>query len=291
MALNLILQTVIPVFLIILIGYIIGKFKRINIQPMVDLIVYLAGPCLIFSSISKSDINLADFSTIALAAIGVIIILAFLVFIILKITKSNKVGLYLPMTVGNTGYLGYPVALFAFGIAGLSRAVVYDMMNSLFLYSFGIYIIHHKNEIKEAFKIPLLYAVVIGLLFNLFKIPVPQIIFKPIEMIGMITIPSALLILGYKLTKIRISSAKTAFLASLFRIIGGFLVAFLIIKIFSITSLLKEVILLQAAMPSAVMSMILCQKHRRDSELVASIIFISTLLSIITIPLILWFLS
>lgn len=286
---TLILQTVIPVFLIILIGYIIGKFKKINIQPMVDLIVYIAGPCLIFSSVSKSDINLADFLTIALSAVGIIITLAFLVFIILRITKSNKVGLYLPLTIGNTGYLGYPVALFAFGIAGLSRAVVYDMMGSLFLYSFGIYIVHHKNEIKEMFKIPLLYAVIIGLLFNLLKIPVHQVIFKPIEMIGMVTIPLALLILGYNLTKIKIKSAKTALFASLFRIIGGFLIALLIIKIFSITDLAKNIILIQAAMPSAVMSMILCQKYRRDADLVASIIFVSTLLSIITIPLILWF--
>ncbi len=286
-----ILTTVIPVFLIILVGYLIGKCKKINTQSFVDLIIYISGPCLIFSSVSKSDINLTDFYTIALSAVGVILILAILVFIILKITKSKKVGLYLPLTIGNTGYLGYPIALFAFGIAGLSRAVVYDMMGSLFLYSFGIYIIHHKNEIKEMFKIPLIYAVVIGLLFNLLKIPVPQTIFKPIEMIGMLTIPLALLILGYKLTNIKVSSAKTAFLFSLFRLFGGFLVAFLIINLFSITGLLKNIILLQAAMPSAVMSMILCQKYKRDANLVASIILISTLLSIITIPLILWFLS
>lgn len=122
-----ILNTVIPVFLIILAGYIIGKYKKVKIQPMIDLIVYIAGPCLIFSSISNSDINLTDFFTIALAAFGVILILALVVFMIFKITKSKKIGLSLPMVVGNTGYLGYPVALFAFGIAGLSRAVVYDV--------------------------------------------------------------------------------------------------------------------------------------------------------------------
>jgi len=285
-----ILQVVLPVFLVIAVGYIIGKYKKINIQPLVDLIVYIAGPCLIFSSITKSDINLTDFFTIALAAVGIILISISLVFIIFKITKSKKTGLYLPMTIGNTGYLGYPVALFAFGIAGLSRAVVYDMMGSLILYSFGIYIINHKDGIKEMFKLPLLYAVIIGLSFNLLKIPVPQSIFKPIEMIGMITIPLALLILGYKLTEIKISSAKIAFLASLFRIIGGLLVAFLIIRLFSITGLVRNIILIQAAMPSAVMSMILCQKYRRDPDLVASVVFISTLLSIITIPLILLFL-
>jgi len=291
MSFQLIFQTVIPVFLIILVGYIIGRFKKINIQPMIDLIVYIAGPCLIFSSISRSDINLADFFTIALSAAGVILILAFLVFVILKAVKSERAGLYLPMTIGNTGYIGYPVALFAFGIAGLSRAVVYDMIGSLFLYSLGIYIIHHKNELKEIFKVPLIYAVVIGLLFGLLKIPVPEIIFKPVEMIGMVTIPLALLILGYKLTEIKISSAKTAAFASLFKILGGFLAALLIVKIFSISGLARNIILLQAAMPSAVMSMILTAKYNRDAELVASVVLITTVLSIFTIPLILWYLG
>ena len=291
MSFQLIFQTVIPVFLIILVGYIIGRFKKINIQPMIDLIVYIAGPCLIFSSISRSDIDLADFFTIALSAAGVILILAFLVFVILKAVKSERAGLYLPMTIGNTGYIGYPVALFAFGIAGLSRAVVYDMIGSLFLYSLGIYIIHHKNELKEIFKVPLIYAVVIGLLFGLLKIPVPEIIFKPVEMIGMVTIPLALLILGYKLTEIKISSAKTAAFASLFKILGGFLAALLIVKIFSISGLARNIILLQAAMPSAVMSMILTAKYNRDAELVASVVLITTVLSIFTIPLILWYLG
>ena len=283
----LILQTVIPVFLIISVGYVIGKFKKVNIQPIVDLIVYIAGPCLIISSISRSDINLTDFFTIALVASAIIIILAFIVFIIFKITKSDKKGLYLPMVIGNTGYIGYPVALFAFGIAGLSRAVVYDMMGSLFLYSIGIYIINNKNQIKEMFKIPLLYAVVIGLSVNLLKIPIPDFVFKPIEMIGMITIPLALLVLGYRLTEIKISSARIAFLSSLFRILGGFFIAFLIIKIFSIQGLVRNIILLQAAMPSAVMTMILCQKYKRDASLVASVVLITTILSLISIPIIL----
>ena len=288
---SLILEIVIPVFLIVLVGFMVGKYKRIDTKPFIDLIVYIAGPCLIFSSISRSDIDLADFFTIALSAAGVILILAFLVFVILKAIKSERVGLYLPMTIGNTGYLGYPVALFAFGIAGLSRAVVYDMIGSLFLYSLGIYIIHHKNELKEIFKVPLIYAVVIGLLFGLLKIPVPEIIFKPVEMIGMITIPLALLILGYKLTEIKISSAKTAAFASLFKILGGFLAALLIVKIFSISGLARNIILLQAAMPSAVMSMILTAKYNRDAELVASVVLITTVLSMFTIPLILLFLG
>ncbi|MBU0627763.1 MAG: AEC family transporter [Nanoarchaeota archaeon] len=290
MSFNPILQTVTPVFLIILVGFIIGKLKKLNINPLTDLVVYIAGPCLIFSAISRSDINLTDFTAIFTIAIAVILILALILFIILKLSRSKKLGLYLPISVGNTGYLGYPIALFAFGTAGLSRAVVYDMAGSLMLFSLGIYILTNKQGIKEVLKVPLVYSVIIGLLFSLLKLPVPDAIFKPIEMVGAITIPLALLLLGYKLTTIKINSIKIAMLASLMRIIGGFLVALILIKIFSITGLVKNIILLQSAMPSAVMSMILTTKYNKDSELVASIVFLSTVLSILSIPLILWFL-
>lgn len=191
------------------------------------------------------------------------------------------------MVFGNTSYLGYPVALFAFGMDGLSRAVVYDMINSMIIYSLGIYIVHQKRELQEPFKIPLLYAVVIGLAVNLLHIHIPDALFNPIEMVGMITIPLALLVLGYKLTEIQITGAKIASLASVFRIGGGFVVALLIIKLLALEGLVSDIILLQAAMPSAVMGMILATKYDRDASLVASVVLITTVLSIISIPLIL----
>src|SRR3989338_1769719 len=283
-----ILETVFPIFLIIIIGFLIGKLKKIDLKPLTQLIIYLAAPCLIFSSVSKSDVSLPDFLLVALSMGLVIVISGFILFLIFKTTKSNKLGLYLPMTIGNTGYLGYPIALFAFGAAGLSQAVIADITSSFFLYSAGIFIIHHENDWKEIFKVPLIYAVVGGIIYNLLKIPLPLTISRPIEMIGAITIPLALLILGYRLTEIKITSVKTTLLASAFKIAGCLSIAVIIVKLLSITGLSRNIILLQAAMPSAVMSMILTEKYQRDSELVASIILVSTLLSLITIPLVLW---
>jgi predicted permease len=282
-------QTVLPIFLIIAVGYAIGTRRNVevDVQPFIDLIVYVAGPCLIFASIARSDINLTDFTTIAGAALAIVLIMTSVAFLIFNLTKSDKKGLYLPLVFGNTSYLGYPVALFAFGMAGLSRAVVFDMINSLVIFTLGIYIVHQKSEIQEAFKIPLLHAVIVGLVINLLNIPVPDVIFTPIEMIGMITIPLALLVLGYKLTEIKLTAVKVAVLASVFRILGGFLVASAIIELLSIEGMVRDIILLQAAMPSAVMGMILAAKYDRDASLVASVVLITTVLSLISIPLIL----
>ncbi|MBI2139396.1 AEC family transporter [Candidatus Woesearchaeota archaeon] len=286
---NPLIETVVPVFLIILLGFVIGKFRKIDVQPFVDLIVYFTGPALIISSITKSSLAVRDFLTVGLGAAGVVLALGLFVFIILKVFRSAKAGLYLPLTVGNTGYLGYPIALLAFGTEGLSRAVVFDMVNSIFLYSIGIWLIHEKKDFREMFKVPLLYAVVFGIGLNLMKLPIPTIAAKPLEMAGSITIPLALLVLGYKLTEVKITSFWLSFGASLFRIAGGFLAAFLLVSIFSISGISKNILLLQAAMPSAVMTMILCQKYKKDAELVASVVFLGTVMSVVSIPLILAF--
>lgn len=284
------LQTVIPVFSVILVGYALGRVRRVEVEQFVDLIVYVAAPCLIFASVSRSTISLTDFTTIAGAALAIIFSMSAVAFLVLKLTRTSTKGLYLPLVFGNTSYLGYPVALFAFGMDGLARAVVYDMMNSLVIFSLGIYAIQRRNELHEVFRIPLLYAVVIGLAVNLLHIPVPELVFKPIELIGMITIPLALLVLGYKLTEIKLGAVSTALLASLFKLGGGLLVALAIVHLLALDGLTKQVILLQAAMPSAVMGMILAAKYDRDASLVASVVFITTVLSVITIPLILAFL-
>ncbi|MBU0614727.1 MAG: AEC family transporter [Nanoarchaeota archaeon] len=284
-----IINVVLPVFLIIAVGFFVGKKTKVNVQPVVDLIIYIAGPALIFSSMSTADVAMDDFLRIILSAAGVIALLVAVTFIYLKLSKDKRKGIYLPIATGNTGYLGFPVALFAFGMAGLSQAIIFDIVNGLFLFSFGIYIVHKKKELKEMFRTPLLYAVIIGLLFNIFSIKTPEVLFKPIEMIGMITIPAALLVLGYRLTEIRIKSLKAAVSVSLFRIVGGFLSALLIVTVFSISGLARQVILVQASMPSAVFTMILCQKYHRDAALVASVVFISTIISLVTLPLVLWF--
>jgi malate permease and related proteins len=287
-----ILNTVVPVFLIILLGYAIGKFQKgINVQPIIDWLVFLTTPCLLIANLSKTEISLADFSTTFLSGLAIITLQAFLVFIILKITRSSKTGLLLPMVTGNTGSLGFPVMLFAFGQAGLSNAFIYDLAGTIYMFTFGIYVLHHKNDIREVFRLPILYAVIIGLVLGQLKIEIPEMLFRPIQMVGNISIPLSLIVFGYQLARIRLSTLKIASLSALFKIFIGFALAMLMVTVFNITGVSRNIIILEASMPSAIMSMILTQKYNRDADLSASIVLIATLISILTVPLILLFVT
>ena len=282
---------VLPIFLIIALGALLGKIKKLNLDSFIFIIMYITAPALVFSSLQKSEIKIAEFFSMIVYVLIIILILWIISAIIIKLTKTKEKGLQLPMMFGNTGYLGFPVALFAFGVIGLSYAVIYSAIETIALMSLGIYLAHHKNDFREIFKIPLIYAIIIALLFNIIKYKLPSLILTPIDMIGQITIPLALIVLGYRLTKIKVKQVKKAFLVSLFKMVGGFIIALSIVTIFSLTGLIRNILILQAAMPSAVLTMVICYKYKRDADLVASIVFISTLLSIITIPLILLFLS
>lgn len=285
---NVIIQTVLPLFLIIGLGYIIGRYHKVDAKSFADLIIYITSPCLVFTSLSQSTINKKVFLMIALATAGIIVIQALLAYFFLRAWKSEQKGLYLPLTMGNTGFLGYPVALFAFGPVGLSVAVIYDIIMSLFMYSGGIYVINKDKSIKEVLKLPLIYAALLGIIFNFGSMEVYSPLFKSLEMIGLVTIPVALLILGYRLTEIKISSLRLALFSSAFKIGGGFVIAYFVLGVFSITGVARSVVLLQATMPSAIVSLILATKYERDAAIVASVVMITTLMSLVTIPLILY---
>ena len=285
------LEIVLPIFSLIALGAIIGKFKKIEIDTLVFIIMYIAAPCLVISSLQKSTIQLSEFFWMMTFTLLVVFSLFILSGFVLRILKVKEKGLQLPMIFGNTGYLGFPVALLAFGVAGLSQAVIYSSVETVLLMSLGIFLANKKNDWKEIFKVPLIYAVIIALVFGVINYTLPALVLTPIDLIGQITIPLALLVLGYRLTKIKLKDTKKALLASIFKIGVGFIIALTIVLAFSLTGVVRDVLILQAAMPSAVLTMVITHSYKRNADLVASVVFISTLLSMITIPLLLWFLG
>ncbi|MBW2980194.1 AEC family transporter [Candidatus Woesearchaeota archaeon] len=285
-----ILNTVVPVFLIILISYLIDKKKKINLDPLIDIVIYIATPCLVFSAIQKHELVLTNFFKIALSAIVVVLASGLIGHFVLKLLKIKKKELLLPMMFMNSGNMGYPINLFAFGALGLSMAGKFDVFNALLVFSLGVYIAKKKASIKEVFKLPLVYAAVLGIIFALFKLQLPTIIMRPIDLVAGAAIPLQLIILGMSLTKVDLKDLKLAFFGSAYRIGVGFALGLIMVSILKPETLPRNVILLESAMPSALFSVILAQKYNRDAGLVASTVLISTILSVLTISVILFFL-
>ncbi|MFH2034336.1 MAG: AEC family transporter, partial [Candidatus Margulisiibacteriota bacterium] len=198
---------------------------------------------------------------------------------------------YLPVMFMNSGNIGFPVAMLAIGYSALSFASIYNLVNVIIIFSLGIFIISPKSSRFKFLRIPFIYAAMAGLLISLFHIELPRFLSSPIDLLGQTTIPLSLFMVGYKLRSsvLRPEQIKLAFLASFLRIGLGFLLALAFIKLFNIEGVVAQVIMILSTTPAAIMNIAIAQENSVETDFLATTITISTLLSIITIPLVLWF--
>jgi len=145
-----------------------------------------------------------------------------------------------------------------------------------------------RGNWTEIFRLPLIYATVTGLGFNLLQIKLPELLLQPISMLGQATIPFMLISLGYRLHQVESLQWGHALGGALVRILGGFAAANVAVFLIGAQGVNRQVILLYGALPSAVINFVLTEKYRQDPGLAASIVVIGTFISILTIPIVFW---
>ena len=289
-----VLTTVLPAFIVILIGYIFGKIKKVDMSAVVDISIYIALPALAFTSMLEKQIILKDALNIWASALIIMFGCGIVAWIVFKILNQKHSGLYIPISIMNTVNIPFPIIFLAFGTEGLFAATLFFIPNALLIYSLGVSIASKKpwkESIKEVFKIPLIYAAILGLTVNLLRINIPNLILEPLNFIGMMGIPLILIILGYNLSGVKITSFPTTLLASFLRMGIGLLLGLVSVKLFNLTGIIRSVVILDSAMPAAVFSSILAAKYNNEPDLVSSVVFMTTIISLITIPLLLHFFS
>lgn len=289
------LSVVLPTFLIIFIGFIFGKIRKPDLSIVSDIVIYIALPALAITSMLDKKIVLANAARIWGSAVFVIIGVGVIAFIIFTLLKKKHSGLYLPISIMNAVNIPFPIIYLVYGSEGLYAATLYMIPCSILTYSLGIYIASGKDwktSLKEVFKIPPIYASLIGLMLNLFEVSVPDIILRPLEIIGLMTIPLVLLVLGNNLSRMKsITSIPTTLLSSFLRVGVGLGLGLLAVELFDLTGILRAVVILESAMPAAVNAAIITTRYKNEAELVSSVVFVTTIASLVTIPFILSFLT
>jgi malate permease and related proteins len=290
----LVLEPLLLVLIVCAIGFIFGRFFKPDLGTLSNALIYITGPALIFSSIYQKELVLEEFFWLSVGLILVIVFTGLLAKIFLSATGRKENSLLLPAMFMNSGYLGYPIALFAFGEIGLNKAILIDAIETIVMFSAGLFLVQQrkfskKQRFAEIFKIPLIYAIVLAIAFNQLSLPFPALGLEVLSLLGAVTIPLALLMLGARLSSLKISSIKIPAGLSLIRIAGGFFIAVFLVQFLNISPIAASVFILIAAMPSAVNSYVLNEKYAENSEIAASTVLLSTLISFGTIALILAF--
>jgi hypothetical protein len=282
------LSPVLQVFFLIAAGFVFAHWKKISLSSVTELIVYLGTPSLVFSSLASKPLYAGDIAVLLsgilliFAGVGLLIRLYFLLF------HFTSRGFALPSLFMNAGNMGIPLALFAFGQAGMQRATLLFVMITFLQYSLGIYILNGRGNWTEIFRLPLIYATLAGLAFNLLQIKLPELLLQPISMLGQATIPFMLISLGYRLHQVESLQWGHALGGALVRIVGGFTAANLAVYLIGAQGVNRQVLLLYGALPAAVINFVLTEKYRQDPGLAASIVVIGTFISLLTIPVVLW---
>ena len=283
-----ILKLLTPILFITLAGFVFGKFKRIELKTLADVIIYVCVPALALVQLSMQRMPLPEILGIALSTAFVIIALGGIAYLLFRVLKlSAPPGIYLPIMFMNSGFIGYPLALFAFGGPGLSRAIVYDITNAVLIFTLGIYMVSRGKRRWEVLRMPFIYAALAGILISLAGIQLPQFIYAPLYLIGGMTIPLALFMLGCRLASLKITSWRLPLMATSLRLGLGLGLGMLAAFIFRLPALTAKIVILSSSLASAVTPLALAEEYDADPQLVASAITLSTLVSMVTVVLVL----
>ncbi len=288
-----VLNIVLPTFIVILIGYIFGRTKKLDISPVVDVAFYLGLPAVAFVAILDKKIVLLDASKVWASAIIIMLGCGVIAWLVFKVLKQKHSGLYLPIVIMNTVNIPFPVIYLAYGAEGLAAATLFYIPVVLVMFSYGIYVAsgkHWKVGLKQMLSVPPLYAAAIGLLLNFANVTVPGLIIEPLRLISQMAIPLVLLILGYNLSKTRLTGLPTTMLASFLRLGIGLLLGFLVVNLFHLSGILRAVVILDSAMPAAANVSLLATKYENEAELVSSAVFVTTIACLVIIPFLLYML-
>ena len=275
-----------PVFLIIGIGYWYGKK-----DPKFDtkFITTFAGnfglPAIIFYSLTSTNISIELFLRFSYYITLYVLIFAVIGVIILKILNKDIYRLLPPLILPNTGNMGMPLCLFAYGKLGLAIATAATAMILVFHFSLNIMLASKKFSIKPLLKCIPVYALVVSLLFVYFEIPAPKFLENATFLIGYSTIFLVLMSLGVALSKLKVFSLKETLIYSIVRVIIGPIVGFGFVKFFNLSGVEAGVMFIQASMPSAILTYLVSKIYspKKISDSIASTVALSTFLSFFTL--------
>ncbi len=282
------LGIVAPVFLTAGIGYCWVKAGYDFDSEMVSRLVMNIGmPCMVFATLSTLKVELAALSQIVLAAILTICTYLVIGSVILR-ASGMRISHYLPsLSFSNGGNMGLPICLFAFGEEGLALGTGFFLVNAVAQPTLGVWINSGKFSPAEMLRTPVIYAIPLAMLFRFGGYPVPQWLGNTTYLVGGITIPLMLLLLGVSLSRIRGGTAMRSGALAALRIAMGLGVGWSMATMLGLSNTVRGVLLLQAAMPTAVINYVFALRYETDPDTVAGIVMQSTLMSIVVLPLLL----
>ena len=285
-------EVIFPVFFVVGIGYYLGKKNpKLDTTFITNFGANIGSPAIIFYSVTTTgltfDLFRSYFAYYLIAIIGFTIVGV----IFLYVLKKDIIMQLPPFILPNTGNMGLPICLFAYGSTGLGVAGAISSLIILFHFTLGIFLASKKFNFNVIIKSPSFYSVIISILFLYFNITTPNFLINTTMLISYATIFLILMSLGIALTRLKVFSFTESLISSIARVILGPIIGLLLIKYFDLNGVGAGVLLIQCSMPSAVLTYLVGSIYspKKIVDNIASMIVVSTLLSFLTIPIVVFY--
>jgi predicted permease len=281
-----------PVFFVIGIGYYLGK-KNPNINT--DFITTFAGnvgtPAMIFYTITTTGVTLSVFTEYFIYALIIIGGFSLVGILFLLLLKKDFISELPPLILPNTGNMGIPICLFAYGTAGLGVASAIASVVILLHFTLGVLLAKKSFSLEILIKNMPIYGIIVSVIFLYFEWDVPGYLENTTFLLTYATIFLVLMSLGIALSRLKVVSWTHASILGAVRVILGPLIGFGLIKYLNLDGFAAGVLLIQSCMPSAVLTYLVGSMYseKKVVDSVASVIVTSTIMSFITIPIVVYY--
>jgi len=285
-------EVLFPVFFIVGIGFLLGK-KNPNFDT--SFITTYAGnfgtPALVIFALTAGGVTFDIFKEFFFYALILLSAFGIIGLIFLVLMKKDYIRELPTFILPNTGNMGIPICLFAYGELGMGIAAAISSLVVLLHFTLNIFLAKRAFDFQTIFKSPAFYAIIITVLFLYFEQPVPQFVMNTVMLLAYGMIVMILMSLGVALTQMKVFSFKDAVITSTGRVILGPIIGFILINIFGLTGVSAGVVLIQSSMPSAILCYLVASMYspKEIVDNISSTIVVSTVMSLVTIPITLFF--
>ena len=285
-------EVLFPVFFIVGIGFFLGK-KNPNFDT--SFITTYSGnfgtPALVIFALTAGGVTFDVFKEFFIYAIILLAAFGIVGLVFLVLMKKDYIRELPTFILPNTGNMGIPICLFAYGELGMGIAASISSLVVLLHFTLNIFLAKRAFDFQIIFKSPAFYAIIFTVLLLYFEQPIPQFVMNTVMLLAYGMIVMILMSLGVALTQMKVFSFKDALITSTGRVIIGPIIGFVVIKIFDLTGAAAGVVLLQSSMPSAILCYLIASMYspKEIVDNISSTIVVSTIMSLITIPIVLFF--
>lgn len=281
--------TVFPLVAIVAVGYWYAKKKSIDVASANAANIDIFIPALLFSVLSAESFDVTLYGSLALAAFFVVIGSGIILWPVSALLRVNKKTFLPPMMFNNSGNLGLPLAILAFGEQALPAAVVLFIVENLLHFTVGVYMLDRKTHPITLLKMPMIVATFAGLAWSYFQLPVYPALRTAIDMLGQIAIPLMLFALGVRMTGVNFTHWKIGAWGAVLCPLSGFVIALLVLLFIPLEKTQIGYLLLFSVLPPALLNYMVSERYQQEPQQVAAIVLMGNMASLVIIPIALWF--